>query len=304
MTPPFAILALIYIFVGLCSAAPLPITTPRSIADDELTSLQPRGKLYPVGISAPYDFGLVTNDPTYTASAARADLARIMSWAGDTGRLSAAQTTETIAAIFDVANRYYPELPTKAIARAIIADIKSESDFDSGNTSPGREGSGDSLGLMQVSQGGSRELTLFQEHARITTSRAGPLKDYSTGKVLDVWDLSTGDLFRPWINIHVASWIQANLGKTGSLDPDRWSSATDSKASGGLARNMRTAFGSWVAGPHPDGRSAYLNAGDQISAPYLRSIAKGVDVLYGGQGSIRSSWLDGLTLNTGVVDYR
>ncbi|KAK0535053.1 hypothetical protein OC835_002486 [Tilletia horrida] len=251
--------------------------------------------------------GLTTysNDPSYTLAAARTDLNKIMDWAGDSGRLSASQTTETLAAILDCANRYFPELPTKKIARAIMADIRAESDFSAGAVSPGRAGSGDSWGLLQVSQDGSRELTLFQDHARIKTSRAGALPDWpaSSGSTLNVRALTKGDLLRPWINIHIATWVQANLGKTGSLDPYDWAAVNQGSRSstGGCARNMRTAYGSWVAGPHPDGQSSYLRSGDHISAPYLRRIVNGVSAISGQPLSL--SWLEGLTLNAGVVDF-
>lgn len=31
------------------------------------------------------------------------------------------------------------------------------------------------------------------------------------------------DLFRPWVNIHIAAWLQSNLGRTASKDPSDWS---------------------------------------------------------------------------------
>ncbi|KAE8182604.1 hypothetical protein CF328_g8451, partial [Tilletia controversa] len=58
----------------------------------------------------------------------------------------------------------------------------------------------------------------------------------------------------------------------------------------------------WVAGPHPDGHGSYLQPGDDVSQPYLRSIANSVGVLYGKGFS--ASWLDGLALDSQLVDYQ
>lgn len=199
---------------------------------------------------------LTSNDPAYGPKEVREDLKRIMAWAGDSDELDGgALIDETVAAILSASARYYPELPTRATARVIMADIKAESDFRADLTSPGRLDSGDSLGLMQVSPGGaSQELTLFKEHARVDGSSGpgpsssalskggqsglGPLLDWATGKQLDVDSLKKADLFRPWINIHVASWIQSNSARTASSDPYLW--AKISQAQHTLARVEKT----------------------------------------------------------------
>ncbi|KAK0536478.1 hypothetical protein OC842_001968 [Tilletia horrida] len=335
-------------------------------------------------------FRLTSNQASYGPSEVRADLRRIMAWAGDSGNLNKAQEDETVAAILSVSARYYPELPTRAIARLIMADIKAESDFQPKLVSPGRLDSGDSWGLMQVSPGGSsQELNLFKTHARTGANsfswvyqpskgltqmaqpgmpNAGPLLDWKTGEVLDMASLTNQDLFRPWINIHVASWIQSNLARTSSQDPSVWGgiaraaqrttisaqqllaaqsqqqqdgsgSGSGSGSGGGgsllsiniagikislpslksthlsdlakeaallagssLPRSVRTGLGSWVAGPASTGEGGFAQNGDDISKQYLRAIAEGVGVIY--QQDVKTSWLDGLKLNAGLVDYR
>ncbi|CAD6893527.1 unnamed protein product [Tilletia controversa] len=190
------------------------------------------------------EFRLTSNQASYGPSEVRSDLRRIMAWAGDTGNLNQAQEDETVAAILSVAARYYPELPTRAISRVLMADIKAESDFQPRLVSPGRLDSGDSWGLMQVSPGGgSLELKLFKEHARTSGNsfswvyqpskgltmlaqpgmpNAGPLLDWKTGQPMDLASLTNQDLYRPWVNIHIASWIQANSARTSSQDPSDW----------------------------------------------------------------------------------
>lgn len=74
-----------------------------------------------------------------------------MNWAGDSQKMDESQKTETIAAIIDSAARFYPDLDQQMICRAILADIKAESDFEPNNISGAREDSGRSYGLMQVS---------------------------------------------------------------------------------------------------------------------------------------------------------
>ncbi|KAE8226400.1 hypothetical protein CF319_g992 [Tilletia indica] len=280
-------------------AAPIPMVGPGS-DDTSNNLLQDRADgLYQVNITAPGSIKLYSNDPAYTAKNARADLNNIMAWAGDSGNLSPSQKTETLAALFDVAHRYYPELPTRVVCRVLMADIRAESDFSTNNVSPGRLDSGDSWGLMQVSQDGSKELTLFQNHARVSN-----LPDWSTGRTMNVYALTKRDLLRPWVNIHVATWIQANLGKTGSLDPYDWTRYQNNgnRGTGGLPRTLRTGFGSWVAGPHPDGYGSYLQRGDDASAPYLRAIMRSVNYLYGKDLGV--SWLERWTLSSSLADYR
>jgi len=343
-------------------------------------------------------FRLTSNQASYGPAEVRADLRKMMAWAQDTGNLNKAQEDETVAAILSVAARYYPELPTRAIARVLMADIKAESDFQPRLVSPGRLDSGDSWGLMQVSPSGmSQELNLFQSHARTGansfswvyqpspgltamaqpgTPNAGPLLDWATGEQLVLSSLTNEDLFRPWINIHVASWIQVNLARTSSQDPSDWTaiakasqkttitsqqlisvqdsgtnsssgSGSGSRSSGSssedgfsflsiniagidlrissleslkstllsnlateanlltgasLQRSVRSGLGSWVAGPATSGDGGFEQDGDDISAQYLRAISEAVGVVYGQ--TVKPSWLDGLRLNAGLVDYR
>ncbi|KAE8223218.1 hypothetical protein CF319_g3714 [Tilletia indica] len=327
-------------------------------------------------------FRLTSNQASYGPSDVRADLRRIMAWASDIGNLDKAQEDETVAAIMSVAARYYPELPTRAICRVLMADIKAESDFRPRLVSPGRLDSGDSWGLMQVSPDGqSQELNLFKNHARTAGNsfswvyqpskgmtmiaqpgmpNAGPLLDWKTGQEMDLASLTKQDLFRPWINIHVASWIQSNLARTSSEDPSGWDaiarasqrttisaqqllaaqqdggdSGSDSGGSllslniagikvsipnlkslhlsdlakqasllvgGSLPRSVRTGLGSWVAGPATTGEGSFEQNGDDISKQYLRAISDGVGAIY--KQTVKTTWLNGLKLNAGLVDYR
>lgn len=155
-----------------------------------------------------------------------------MSWAGDTGNLNSTQETETVAALLSAAARYFPELSTKVAVRYLLADIRAESDFNATAYNGGREDSGESLGLMQVSPAsGSEELPLWVGHARVSYNNyswsgergpAGALMDYDTGKQMVLADLTKADLFRPWVNIHLGAWAQSNLARTASSDPYDW----------------------------------------------------------------------------------
>ncbi|SJX61935.1 uncharacterized protein SRS1_12920 [Sporisorium reilianum f. sp. reilianum] len=284
---------------------------------------------------------LLSNTPDYGPDQVRHDLHVIRKWAGDLDQLSTrALLDETVAAIMSAAARYYPELSTRDAARVIMADIKAESDFDTTNVSGGRLDSGSSWGLLQVSPFGSRELALFQQHATVrrntyswseqynvsTTPRtfgAGALLDWNTGDVLDLHTLRNEDLFRAWINVHVATWIQSNLARTASQDPYSWptvyaksnaarNSATTAKAAAwsavdaalvgaGLPRSFLTALGSWVAGPAVDGYGSYTQPGDDVSRPYFQNIAQGLSVLY--NATVQPAWLNTLTLRAGLVDF-
>ncbi|PWN50884.1 hypothetical protein IE53DRAFT_314930, partial [Violaceomyces palustris] len=292
---------------------------------------------------------LTSNQADYGPADVRHDLHVIRKWAGDLNQLSTtALMDETVAAIMSAAARYYPELPTRAICRMIMADIKAESDFDTNNVSGGRLDSGSSWGLMQVSpDGGSQELKLFKDHVvtstndyswekTVSSSHAGPLLDWKTGKEMKVSTLTNQDLFRPWINIHMASWIQSNLARTSSQDPYDWTaiskasvkarnstlaqqanpnSASLSKTAtsawdkvktllvgSGLPRSLETGLGSWVAGPAMDGEGSYKQDGDEISDQYLITIAESLTVLYGNP--VGTDWLGGLLLNAGLVDFK
>ena len=183
---------------------------------------------------------VITNNPSYGFLEAQDDLYSIRKWAGDLGRLvSKENRNETIMALFDAASRYYPDVDTKTVVRIMLADIKAESDFESENRSAGREDSGQSLGLLQVSPYGSGELKQFQSMAQVDYntyswavgtgsedevsmggfSELGELVDFKTNKKINLKSLSDHDLSRPWINIHIAMWIQSNLARTASQDP-------------------------------------------------------------------------------------
>lgn len=284
---------------------------------------------------------LFSNTPDYGPSQVRHDLHIIRKWAYDLNQLSTpALLDETVAAILSASARYFPELSTRDAARVIMADIKAESDFDTYAVSGGRLDSGSSWGLMQVSPFGSGELLLFQQHATVTKNTyswdlnynitttptsfgAGPLLDWNTGKILDVKSLTNEDLFRPWVNIHVATWIQSNLARTSSQDPYTWpeiyqksniarNQANNNAKSGWsaveqaligakLARTLQTALGSWVAGPAVDGYGSYTQPGDDVSSPYLKNIASGLSILY--STTIQPSWLNTLTLHAGLIDF-
>ncbi|TKY87244.1 hypothetical protein EX895_003921 [Sporisorium graminicola] len=284
---------------------------------------------------------LLSNTAGYGPDQVRHDLHVIREWAGDLDQLATrALLDETVAAIMSASARYYPELPTRDAARIIMADIKAESDFEPDNISGGRLDSGSSWGLLQVSPFGSGELRLFQQHATVrrntyswseqynvtttpSTFGAGPLLDWDTGKLLDLKSLTNDDLFRPWVNVHVATWIQSNLARTSSQDPYTWpvvyansnaarNSAKNAKTAAwaavdaslvgaGLPRSFLTALGSWVAGPAVDGYGSYTQSGDDISKPYFNNIAQGLSVLY--NSTIQPSWLSTLTLRAGLIDY-
>lgn len=311
---------------------------------------------------------LPSSNPNYNADEVRADLLHIMKWAYDEGNLDGALLNETIAAIMSAAARYYPEVPTRAMCRTIISDIKAESDFQTDLVSGGRLdceclaslllritqishvsypflAAGSSWGLLQVSPGeNSQELNLFKEHVRTTRNTfswtsangtAGPLIDWDTGDRLLLYPLTNDDLFRPWVNIHVAMWVQSNSARTSSEDPSLWDGVASAAAAArsaearyaasrtassksalttalrqeatsltgaGLPRSVRTGLGTWVAGAATDGAGSYNQTGDDISAQYIRTIAEVMSELYGKK--IGASWFDGLQVNAGLVDYR
>lgn len=307
---------------------------PAAVAssDNENTGKLPQSYIMQAGRSS---ITLLSNTPGYGPDQVRHDLHIIRKWAGDLGQLSTpALLDETVAAIMSASARYYPELSTRDAARVIMADIKAESDFDPTNVSGGRLDSGSSWGLMQVSPFGSGELQLFQQHAAVkrntyswntqynaTTTPAhfgaGPLLDWSTGLVLSVKSLTNQDLLRPWVNIHVASWIQSNLARTSSQDPytwgavyqksntarrlNDWTAVSGALQGAGLPRSCMTGLGSWVAGPAVDGLGSYTRKGDDISAPYFKNIAQGLSVLY--NTTIKPAWLNSLSLHAGLIDY-
>ncbi|PWN19509.1 hypothetical protein BCV69DRAFT_251150 [Microstroma glucosiphilum] len=288
---------------------------------------------------------------SYGYTQARADLNKIMKWAYVTDIQTEAQKVETTYAVLSAANRYYPELATQDAVRYLLADINAESSFNVTSYSGGRLDSGASLGLLQVSPGsGSQLLPLFVGHARVsynnyswsdTVGPCGALLDYATGKQLSLAGLTTDDLYRPWVNIHVAAWVQSNLARTSSADPYDWEQTSDdaytfiaaqakynaavaagtsssslltamNKANktltadlvgAGLPRSLLTGAGSWVAGPATDGDGSYTSADDDVSAPYFANIEDGLAALYGDK-THDSDWLDSQVLTAGLVDYR
>lgn len=307
--------------------------TPTQIPTNTTTAATPHKYIISSGRS---NITLLSNTPDYGPSQVHRDLHLIRKWAYDLSQLSTpALLDETVAAIMSASARYFPELSTRDAARVIMADIKAESDFDHDAVSGGRLDSGSSWGLMQVSPFGSGELKLFQQHATVTRNtyswsteynvttaptlfRAGPLLDWDTGKTLDLKNLTNKDLFRPWVNIHVATWIQCNLARTSSQDPYTWpqvyakSNAARNTKTGWAAveqalvgaklpRTFQTGLGSWVAGPAVDGYGSYTQKGDDVSWPYLKNIAAGLSVLY--ETGIPLSWLNTLTLHGGLVDF-
>ncbi|KAJ1585344.1 hypothetical protein NDA11_002613 [Ustilago hordei] len=306
---------------------------PTQIPTNTTTAATPRKYIISSGRS---NITLLFDTPEYGPSQVRRDLHLIRKWAYDLSQLSTlALLEETVAAIMSASARYFPELSTRDAARVIMADIKAESDFDHDAVSGGRLDSGSSWGLMQVSPFGSGELKLFQQHATVTKNtyswsteynlttaptsfRAGPLLDWDTGKTLDLKNLTNEDLFRPWVNIHVATWIQCNLARTSSQDPYTWpqvyakyNAARNTKTGWAaveqalvgakLPRTFQTGLGSWVAGPAVDGYGSYTQKGDDVSSPYLKNIAAGLSVLY--ETDIPPSWLNTLTLHGGLVDF-
>ncbi|KAJ9478067.1 hypothetical protein PHBOTO_001651 [Pseudozyma hubeiensis] len=317
------------------SSSSISNSSTTSTPSSALKSTLPKQYIIATGQS---NITLFSNTANYGPNEVRHDLHVIRRWAGDLGQLSTrALLDETTAAILSASSRYFPELSTRDAARVIMADIKAESDFDPTVVSGGRLDSGSSWGLMQVSPFGSGELALFQQHVTVdsntfswtgrdnTTSwvDAGPLLDWNTGKTLQVSKLTTEDLFRPWVNIHIATWIQSNLARTSSQDPYTWpqisaKSATarssSAKTSAGawlavdrslvgakLPRSYLTGLGSWVAGPAVDGYGSYTQAGDDVSKPYFNNIADGLSVLY--NTTMTTAWMNSLTLHPGLVDF-
>ena len=187
---------------------------------------------------------VITNNPSYGFLEAQTDLYKIRKWAGDLGKLASKHNrNETLMALFDAASRYYPDVDTKKVVRIMLADIKAESHFKKGQVSGGRVDSGNSVGLIQVSPGkSSQELSLFKKVAQSKYntyswsagtgssdeiqhggfSTLGPLSDFKSASEIKLNHLSNDDLTHPWINIHVAMWIQSNLARTGSQDPSEW----------------------------------------------------------------------------------
>lgn len=267
---------------------------------------------------------LQSNDASYGYTELMSDLNSIMSWADDNGNLSDDQKKEVVSAILSGAARYWPDVPTRYIARIMLADIRTESDFRPGVVGAPRLDSGDSYGLLQLSPGaGSQEMPQFQLHGSVNVHNftwgiddsvkagvSGALIDWETGKTLDASSLTNDDLYRPWINIHMGMWQQSNMARTASSDPWLWEGinnySSNLKASGvsslsssqqskwdsllvgvfpAASRTPKTALGSWVAGPATNGNGSYLSSGDDISAQYFAQIVDSLNFLYYGAGS-------------------
>ena len=230
----------------------------------------------------PKDQAVVSNNPAYGFAQAQEDLFKIRKWAGDMDQLvDKEHRNETLMALFDGAARYFPEVDTKKIVRVFLSEIQHESDFRRHLVSGARLDSGKSVGLMQVSPGDqSTELKTFQKYARSNAntyswtigsgterevkhggeSGLGPLMDYKTNEEMDIHKLTNDDLYRPWINIHVAMWIQSNNARTGSQDPSKWPSI--SKAS----REVRKAYEPFAQSTSQSSSSSGSNAGSDSNA--------------------------------------
>lgn len=266
---------------------------------------------------------LTSNDSKYGYKQLEADYRKITSWAYDEDAMSTAQVNETLAAILSAAARYFPEVDTMAMARIVLGDIRAESDFDPENVNGGRLDSGASVGLLQVSPGGgSQELALFKSHAQVDKHSAsgdevslavkasgvqGSLIDWKTGKTMNVTALTEEDVLRPWVNIHMALWIQSNLARSSSSDPYDWQAIAKGKktvadtGSRKVTPTVKTGLGSWVAGPGADS-DGYRTSGDDISKDYFTNIMQGVRVLYGDK-KMDTSWLGQWSLKPGLIDY-
>jgi len=177
-------------------------------------------------------------EPSYGPEQCKADLLKTMEL-DNTGSQLVNQLDETVAAIMDSAAHYFIELPTKKICRAIISFIRAESAFnpqliDSSNRITG----GLSYGLLGVSpDGNQKELDLFK--AKADNSK---VLDWKNGQLIDVNSLTTEDLKRPWVNIHVASWFLSNMARAGSADLKDWSK----EKRGEKSPTILSAFKSWI----------------------------------------------------------
>lgn len=206
-----------------------------------------------------------------------------------------------------------------------MADIKTESDFQA------KMVDGPAWGALQVTPGdGSEELTLFKQHATTDHKLSwkssggqssggngkksngsgggnmGALIDYKTKKTLDVSSLSQQDLLRPWINIHIAEWVQSNEARTGSADPGDWSNLAHQMGqnggriagiNSGIKATFSTGLGTWLAGPSAD--DGYRTSGDKGSGKYIETVKQGLSYLYNGQVPD----LDKYTVHQGLIDF-
>ncbi|WFD45140.1 hypothetical protein MPSI1_003817 [Malassezia psittaci] len=263
---------------------------------------------------------VVTNNPNYGFTQAQNDLYAIRKWAGDLKMLkSKADRNETIMALFNAASRYYPEVDTKVVVRVMLADIKAESDFETNNTSAARLDSGNSVGLVQVSPAGSSdELTEFQKNANADANQyswtvgkgtsaevkyggksvLGPLLDIDTGKKLNLTKLKKSDLDRPWINLHVAMWLQSNYARTGSQDPSTWSTVSKS------SKSVRSAYQPAVlkilgTSSNSSSSSSFKSSTYSSKLKSLQSALKGKNHQKASLATALGSWVAGAAVDSG-----
>ncbi|WFD01079.1 hypothetical protein MYAM1_003840 [Malassezia yamatoensis] len=263
---------------------------------------------------------VVTNNPKYGFAQAQNDLYAIRKWAGDLKMLkSKADRNETIMALFNAASRYYPEVDTKVVVRVMLADIKAESDFETDNTSAARLDSGNSVGLVQVSPAGaSDELTEFQKNANADANQyswtvgkgtsaevktggksvLGPLLDIQTGKKLNLKKLTKSDLDRPWINLHVAMWLQSNYARTGSQDPSTWSKVSKS------SKSVRSAYQPAVmkilgTSSNSSSSSSFRSSTYSSKLKSLQSDLKGKNHQKPSFATALGSWVAGAAVDSG-----
>ncbi|WFD01078.1 hypothetical protein MYAM1_003839 [Malassezia yamatoensis] len=264
-----------------------PVLIQPAEANNQSTSDNPRvatvGSANEPGGNLPNQ-SVITNNPDYGFLDAQDDLYAIRKWAGDMGRLvSKENRNETLIALFSAASRYYPDVDTKVVVRIMLADIKAESDFEASNESSGRLDSGSSIGLLQVSPyGSSDELKQFQTastfHRNVYSwcvgngtdvevqyggaSVLGPLRSFETGEVLKASSLTTADLNKPWINIHIAMWLQTNHARTGSQDPSLWPKVSSS------SKNVRAAYQPALLEILTGSKDATSSSSSNTSTPY------------------------------------
>lgn len=320
-----------------------PSTTSTTASGTSSASVNAASPIATVTTAAGTQIVLQSNTNGYGYNEAVQDLNNIMQWAGDNGNLTPAQQQELIAALFSGSARYWPELPTQVIMRIMMADIRAESDFRPAVVGGSRLNSGESYGLLQISPyGNAQVLPLIQEHWNVATHNftwginapvvragiRGPLIDWETGVQIDLPNLLAQDLFRPWINVHAAMWLQSNYARTSSQDPYWWTRLNDYSwglkmaqtttltpqesqtyssylQGASLPLTPQTALGSWVAGAATNGNGSYKSAGDNVSANYFNAIMASVSFLYNGAGGAQwgPNWLNGWTVNAGLTDY-
>jgi len=234
-----------------------------------------------------------SNDPKYGPEEVKQDILKLISL-NDAFKLTGDKLSETTAAVLSAAFRYYPELPTQSICRLIISLISTESSFNPNYANVAIEESGKSYGLMQITPlGNIKQLDLFKNNHNFSG-----LIEFSSGAPIVVSTLkSPNDLFRPWINIHVATWIQSNLGRTGGVDPSKWGS----NKQGPVDLTVKSSLGNWVAGPADEGEYNYSGSKDYISGPYFRDILNSVSDLYNKR--VDEEFLENMKLLPGLKYY-